>query len=76
MVDARLTLGMRVKRLRYCCGLSQEQLSEITGIHRSYISRVETGESSPSFDVLVVLAQGLGISPSELVEGIGVPFGG
>ncbi|MDR1564244.1 MAG: helix-turn-helix transcriptional regulator [Oscillospiraceae bacterium] len=42
-------------------GLTQEALAERTGIQRSNISRLESGNYNPSVDFLTRIAQGLGL---------------
>ncbi len=41
-------------------GLSQEALAERTGIARSNISRLESGNYNPSFEFMARVARGLG----------------
>jgi transcriptional regulator with XRE-family HTH domain len=41
-------------------GLSQEELAERTGIARSNISRLESGNYNPSFEFVTRVAKGLG----------------
>lgn len=41
-------------------GLTQQQLSELTGIAQADISRLERGEGNPSLHTLQRLAKGLG----------------
>ncbi|HIK12641.1 MAG TPA: helix-turn-helix transcriptional regulator [Oscillatoriaceae cyanobacterium M33_DOE_052] len=62
--------GTRVRSLRKERGLSQEQLGELSQLHRNYIGGIERGERNLSFLNILRLAKGLGISPSELLENI------
>ena len=41
-------------------GLTQEDLAERTGIARSNISRLESGNYNPSFEFIAKIAKGLG----------------
>ena len=41
-------------------GISQEQLSELTGIDQAVISKLETGKRKPTLKMLQRLAHGLG----------------
>ena len=41
-------------------GLTQQQLSELTGIDQAVISKLETGERKPTLKMLQKLASGLG----------------
>ena len=51
MIDARRSSGM-----------TQKQLSEITGIAQSDISKLENGSSNPSIRTLQRLASGMGMT--------------
>lgn len=42
-MDIKLKVGLKIKELRKQKGLTQEQLSELTEIDRTYISDVERG---------------------------------
>ena len=48
--------------------ISQEELAERAGLHRTYISQLERGLKSPSLDVIVALTRGLRITPLEFVS--------
>lgn len=43
-----------LRNARENAGISQEQLAERAGLHRTYISQLERGLKSPSLDVIVV----------------------
>lgn len=48
--------------------LSQTQLAELVDIHRTYVSSIELGKVSVSFDVLFKLAEVLEVPTSKLFE--------
>lgn len=52
------------KKKRY----SQTQLAELVDIHRTYVSSIELGKVSVSFDVLFKLAEVLEVPPNKLFE--------
>lgn len=59
-----------LREARESAGISQEQLAERAGLHRTYISQLERGLKSPSLDVIVSLAKGLRITPHEFTTRI------
>ena len=73
MIESRHTLGERVKELRREQQLSQTQLALMVGLDRSYISRIERGKCNPTVESIIIIANGLGIPPAVLFEGVGVP---
>ena len=68
--DLLLNLGQQVRELRLRRGYSQDELAEKCGFDRTYISLIERGKRNPSFSNLVKLAHGLGISLSDLTDGL------
>lgn len=67
MRDYRKILGRNVREARKAVGLSQEELGMEVEIDRTYISGIERGVRNPSLDVIVKIADRLGVSPSELL---------
>lgn len=61
-------LAANLKRLRSSAGLSQEELADRAGLHRTYISSVERGERNVTLENIFHLAAGLGVDPRELLK--------
>ncbi len=49
-------------------GISQEELATRSGLHRTYIGAIERGERNVSLATLELIAEGLGVKPSELLN--------
>ena len=64
-----MKIGDRIKEARRRVGISQENLSERIGVNRSYLSLVENSKSSPTFDFLEKIADGLELKVEDLVLG-------
>src|SRR5215211_4048228 len=64
-VSAR-RLGGRVRELRRGRGLTLEELAELSGVSRAMISKLERGEKNPTLVVAAKLAEGLGVTLSQL----------
>jgi transcriptional regulator with XRE-family HTH domain len=60
-------LGARVRGLRRERGLTLDLLSERSGVSRAMISKLERGEKNPTLVVAAKVAEGLGVSLSQLV---------
>lgn len=57
----------RLRRLRTERGVSLTALSGVTGISKSTLSRLETGQRRPSLELLLPLAQAYGVPLDDLV---------
>ncbi len=66
----RKQLGNNIKQLRTSLGLSQEQLAEKAGLHRTYVGAVERGERNVSLDNIIAISRALGISASTLLKDV------
>ena len=64
-----MNIGERIRQARRNASLSQEALSEKIGVNRSYLSLVENGKSSPTFDFLEKVARGLELMSEDLILG-------
>ena len=60
-------LGRNVRELRTGLGLSQEDLAELSGLHRTYISGVERGVRNITLSVVQALADALRVEPAALL---------
>jgi transcriptional regulator with XRE-family HTH domain len=63
-----IEFGKRVKELRLEKGYTQERFADICGLHKNYIGMVERGERNPSLINIEIIAEGFGISISELLH--------
>lgn len=67
---ARVAFGRRVRSIREAKHLSQEQLAEIAGLHRTYVSSLERGQRNVGLDNIVVLADALEVPAADLFRGL------
>lgn len=61
-------LGQRIKGLRNATGLSQERFALQIGMDRTYFASVETGRRNISICNIKKIADGLGVSLSDLFK--------
>jgi DNA-binding XRE family transcriptional regulator len=64
----RVAFGNRIRHLRESQGLSQEQLADLAGIHRTYMSGVERGQRNIGLDNIVAIARALGVPTACLFD--------
>ena len=62
----RAAFAARVRALRLAKGLSQEQLAERAGLHRTYVSSLERGQRNVGLDNILDLAAALDVPAAEL----------
>ncbi len=62
--------GMRMRELRRARHLSQEDLAELCGLDRTYISGVERGQRNIALRNIEALAQALDVSLADLFKDI------
>ena len=64
----RVQFSRRLRALRRDSGVTQMELSASTGLSQGYLSRLERGTCEPSLSQLAVIADALGVHPSELLS--------
>ena len=65
------TLGARVKQFRTELGMTQTELAEKGGLSHSALSKIESGQLSPTFQTLLRIVRGLGVDISRLLTASG-----
>lgn len=70
-IDLKALLGMAIKTERSVLGISQEELADRAGLHRTYVSDIERGARNPSIVSIEKLAQALKLSVSALFHRAG-----
>ncbi len=60
-------LAENLRAYRKIKGLSQEELADMCGLHRTYVGSVERGERNATLSTLETLATALGVSVPELL---------
>jgi transcriptional regulator with XRE-family HTH domain len=58
---AAVLFGTRLKKRRKALGLTQAQMFEKTGIAPGYVSYIENGRANPTIDMMVKLAETVGL---------------
>ena len=62
------SFGARVRAKRGLLGISQEELADRCGLHRTYIGGVERGERNPTLLTMYRIAKALGVGIRELID--------
>lgn len=59
-------LGRSVREIRVDRGMTQQQLADLCGVHRTFVIAVEKGRQNASALTLVKLAAALRVLPADL----------
>ena len=62
------TFGLRVRELRLAKGFSQEELADRADLHRTFVGRIERGETNITLINIYKIARGLGVHASVLLQ--------
>jgi len=63
-----LKFGKKLREIRLTKKLSQGDVAEVLGVHRSYISGLERGVRNPSLVTVQKIARALGVSADKLIK--------
>jgi DNA-binding XRE family transcriptional regulator len=61
-MDAKQTIGCRIKHIRMKKGFTQEQLAEKIDINSKYLSSIERGKENPTLNTLIKLSESLDVN--------------
>jgi transcriptional regulator with XRE-family HTH domain len=61
-------VAKNIKKYRIVRKLTQEQLAELSGLHRTYIGSVERSERNLSLENLERIAKALKVAPKDLLD--------
>jgi len=67
MRDINKALGKVLVKYRNIAKISQEELADRAGIHRTYVSQIERGLKSPTLTVLFEISEALNTTTSNLI---------
>ncbi len=70
MSEINKAIAKVISDLRYFQSLSQEELADEAGIHRTYISQIERELKSPTLQVLMRIAKAFSVKSSYIVKAI------
>lgn len=69
----RVTFGVNFKAARTKAGLTQTDITGLTGIAQTYISSIECGKQNPTLDTLAALAEAIGSDVRALLKPLPPP---
>lgn len=61
-------VALNIRKLRKELDISQEDLAEKCGLHRTYVGAIERSERNITLQTLEKLADSLGVSPLDLLK--------
>lgn len=65
--SARQRIAQNLVRVRGQVGISQEQLADLAGLHRTYVGHLEQLRRNPSVENIEKLAKALGVDILDLL---------
>lgn len=67
-MNIQIAVGQKIKTFREENGWSQEDLANMSGLHRTYISGVERGVRNPTIEIIFRISCALGVDIAQLFE--------
>ncbi|MFW2590172.1 helix-turn-helix domain-containing protein [Sagittula sp. SSi028] len=67
MVGIRERVALNIRKIRQSNALSQEELADLCGLHRTYIGSVERSERNITIENLDRIAHALGVNARDLI---------
>ena len=61
------TIGTNIRFIRVQFKISQEELGNLVGLHRTYIGAIERGETNLTVNTLERISAALNITPNHLI---------
>jgi len=61
-------LGNTLREIRTARRMTQEEIALEAGVDRTFLTRVENGKLSPSFDSILAIASALGVTLTQLSQ--------
>jgi transcriptional regulator with XRE-family HTH domain len=68
-MDAIAQIAQSLRQARKSYGLTQEQVSELSGVHPTEVSRIENGQRDIQISTVFKLAKAFGLTPGEFIDG-------
>ncbi|MBQ8044151.1 MAG: helix-turn-helix transcriptional regulator [Clostridia bacterium] len=70
----REVIGKNIKSFRKKHKITQEKLAELSGIHRTSITKYETAKATPTLEHLLLIAKVLNESPNSILYAWEIAF--
>lgn len=67
-MDYRQVFAANLRRIRHEKGISQEELAFEAEVNRTYMSKVEKGDTWVGLEIMVKLSGALGVEPADLLQ--------
>jgi transcriptional regulator with XRE-family HTH domain len=68
--SAAQSFGRQLALYRAKAGITQEELGQLSSIHRTEIGLLENGRRQPRLDTIIKIAGALEVDPCELIKGL------